>query len=357
MTNPLKIAILGAGGITGSHLPAYLEHPDRVKLVAVCDIDEPRAIALAQKAGIDAIYTDLDQMLKEADIEAIDNCTFHPQHAPLSIAAMEAGKHVIVEKPMAMSVKECKDMIEVSNKAGVTLMVAQDLRYSPEAVAVRQLIDEGKLGEIQAARTHLMQKFGIGHDRYADATRGGGILMSVQVHHIDLLRYYIGNVKRVTAMCKSVTDFMTNGAEDLVTAILEFENGALASIFAFPGDTPKDMVDGKRTRSDREYVLYGSAGTIHSTPQSEPEHAHFGQVMFAPLKGESAGEFKHVDTSDSKLPSLKPFVNQILHFEECIRNGSEPISSGSDNLETMKIIFGIWESARTRETVDLADLE
>ena len=100
MAKPLKVGILGAGGITNSHLPAYLEHPDRVQLTAVCDIDEPRAQALAKKAGIETVYTDLDQMLREGDIDAVDNCTFHPQHAPLTIAVAEAGKHVIVEKPV-----------------------------------------------------------------------------------------------------------------------------------------------------------------------------------------------------------------------------------------------------------------
>ena len=356
MSNPLKVALLGAGGITRSHLPAYLEHSYRVELVAICDMDEPRAVALAEEAGIDTIYTDLDTMLREADIDAIDNCTFHPAHAPLSITAMEAGKHVLVEKPMAMSVQECEDMIAVADKTGRTLMIAQDLRYSPEAVCVKRLIDDGKLGDIHAGRTHLMQKFGVGHDRYADAKQGGGILMSVQIHHIDLLRYYMGNVKRVTAVCKSITDTMANDAEDLVTAILEFESGAVGSVFAFPGDTPKDIVDGKRTRSDREYVVHGSAGTIHSTPQTDRNMAHFGEVLFAPLTGESAGEFTPVDTSDAGTPSLKPFVNQILHFEECIRTGAEPVSSGRDNIDTMKIIFAIWESSKTGKAVELIDL-
>ena len=376
MSNPLKVGMLGAGGITNSHLPAYLEHPDRVQITAVCDLVEPRAQALARKAGVEAVYTDLDQMLREADIDAVDNCTFHPAHAPLTIACAEAGKHVIVEKPMARSLQECRDMVAAADKAGVTLMIAQDLRYSPEAFAVKRFIDEGRLGEMFAVRTHLLSprvppRIGRARqDRYADAEQGGGTLMSVQVHHIDLLRFYAGNVKRLTAVCRSIGPRMVNDAEDLVAAILEFENGALGHLFAGPGETPEDASDGRPvTASTRSYMLYGSEGTIHSAPETLPEHHHFGRIMFAPTEDRPIDRsipadlerwvhppFEPIDTSGLDLPTVKPFVNEILHFEECIRTGREPISSGRDNMETMKIIYGIWESSRTGKAVELDDL-
>ena len=376
MANPLKVGMLGAGGITNSHLPAYLEHPDRVQITAVCDLVEPRAQALARKAGVEAVYTDLDQMLREADIDAVDNCTFHPAHAPLTIACAEAGKHVIVEKPMARSLQECRDMVAAADKAGVTLMIAQDLRYSPEAFAVKRFIDEGRLGEMFAVRTHLLSPRvpprieRARQDRYADANQGGGTLMSVQVHHIDLLRFYAGNVKRLTAVCRSIGPRMVNDAEDLVAAILEFENGALGHLFAGPGETPEDASDGRPvTASTRSYMLYGSEGTIHSAPETLPEHHHFGRIMFAPTEDRPIDRsipadlerwvhppFEPIDTSGLDLPTVKPFVNEILHFEECIRTGREPISSGRDNTETMKIIYGIWESSRTGRAVELDDL-
>ena len=376
MANPLKVGMLGAGGITNSHLPAYLEHPDRVQITAVCDLVEPRAQALARKAGVEAVYTDLDQMLREADIDAVDNCTFHPAHAPLTIACAEAGKHVIVEKPMARSLQECRDMVAAADKAGVTLMIAQDLRYSPEAFAVKRFIDEGRLGEMFAVRTHLLSPRvpprieRARQDRYADANQGGGTLMSVQVHHIDLLRFYAGNVKRLTAVCRSIGPRMVNDAEDLVAAILEFENGALGHLFAGPGETPEDASDGRPvTASTRSYMLYGSEGTIHSAPETLPEHHHFGRIMFAPTEDRPIDRsipadlerwvhppFEPIDTSGVDLPTVKPFVNEILHFEECIRTGREPISSGRDNMETMKIIYGIWESSRTGKAVELDDL-
>ena len=362
MATPLKVGLVGTGGISRRHMTAYLEHPDRVQLTAVCDINETRAQEYAKKAGVEAVYTDFDQMLREADIDAVDNCTFHPQHAPLTVAAAEAGKHVIVEKPMATSVQECREMIAAADKAGVTLMVAQDLRYSPEAVAVQRFIDEGQLGDILAVRTHIIGRGGgRGYERYADAKQGGGILQVNSVHHIDLLRYYVGNVKRVTGMCKSVGPRMINGAEDLVVANLEFENGALGDLFASPGESPEGM----------SYMVFGSNGTIHSTPAGKPREdsptRQFGDIMLAlkeeldprnerDLQRRIHPPFEPIDTSGTDLPTANFFVNEILHFEECVRTGREPISSGRDNIETIKIIHGIFESSQTGKPVDLHDL-
>ena len=366
MAAPLKVGLVGTGGISNRHLTAYLEHSDRVQLTAVCDIDETRAQEYAKKAGVEAVYTDFDKMLREADIDAVDNCTGHPQHAPLTVAAAEAGKHVIVEKPMAMTVQECRDMIAAADKAGVTLMVAQDLRYSPEAVAVKRFIDEGKLGDILVVRTHQIGRGGSrgGYERYADAKQGGGNLQVTGVHVIDLLRYYVGNVKRVTGVCKSVQPHMLNGAEDLVVANFEFENGALGDLFASPGEFPEG----------RTYMVFGSNGTIHSTPPPTPAQddsptRQFGDILLA-LKEERELDYRNerdlqrmlhppfepIDTSGTDLPSVNFFVNEILHFEECVRTGREPISSGRDNIETIKIIHGIFESSRTGKPVNLDDL-
>ena len=364
MATPLKVGLVGTGGISNRHLTAYLEHPDRVQLKAVCDIDEPRAQEYAKKAGIDAVYTDFDKMLREADIEAVDNCTGHAQHAPLCIAAAEAGKHVIVEKAMALTVQECRDMIASADKAGVTLMVAQHLRYSPDAAAVKRCVEDGKLGEIQVARTHKIMQGGQ-KSWMNDGAHGGGVLLLNSVHHIDLLRYYVGNVKRVTGVCKSVQPQMVNGAEDLAAATLEFENGAIGDLFA-SWTTNLSPVGAS-------YMLLGSKGSVHSTPPDTYRGSdatpipHFGTVMFAQkedldrrnprdMQRMIRPPFEPIDTSGIDLPSTNYFVNEILHFEECVRTGREPTSSGRDNIETVKVILGIFESSRTGKAVDLDDL-
>ena len=371
MSKPPKVGLVGTGGISKSHRPAYLEHPDRVQLMAVCDIIEPLAQAFAKSAGVEAVYTDLDDMLRNADIDAVDICTGHGQHAEQAIAAAAAGKHVLVEKTMANTGDECREMIETADKAGVTLMVAQMVRFSPETSAVKRFIDAGKLGEIQACRTHVIMT-GPKKSWMNDAEAGGGVLMLNTIHHVDVLRYYIGNVKRVFGIRKSVQPQMENGAEDLCAATLEFENGAIGDVFA--------SWTTYLTPEHASYMMFGSKGTIHSTQPENRDQAqsHFGPIKYS-LKSEqkdaaraglmSSGlgfgeaikkmlnpEFDTFDTSDSGLPTSNSFINQILHFEECARTGREPVSSGRDNIETVKIILGILESSRTGKTVDLADL-
>ena len=152
MSKPLKVGLIGTGGISRQHLPAYAEFSDEVKLTAVCDIFEEAAQERAKQANVSDIYVDYKKMLREADIDAVDICTNHDTHAEMTIAAAEAGKHILVEKPMGNDVQECRDMIAATDEAGVTLMIANLLRFSPAAKAVKQLLDDGELGTIRAAR-------------------------------------------------------------------------------------------------------------------------------------------------------------------------------------------------------------
>ena len=383
MAEPMNVGLVGTGGISNRHMIPYLDRPDRVRLTAVCDVVESLAQEYAKKAGVEAIYLDFNEMLRDADIDAVDICTGHSSHAPLAIAAAKAGKHVIVEKAMAHTLQGCRDMIEAADKAGVTLMVAQHLRYSPEARAVKRFIDEGNLGEIRAARTHTLG--GGGGDRrpndwMKDGKAGGGVMLVQSVHHLDLLRFYIGNVKRVMGISRSIQPNFLNDADDLVAATLEFENGAVGDLLA-SWSTPVSP-------EGMSYMIFGSEGTVHSTPPTieqslEAPVRQFGTIMYSvrdeeqekeqaramasgPLRRPLTRErletmmrrptFEPMPTNDTGLPSDDYFTNEILHFEECCRTGKEPISSGRDNLETMKIIFGIFESSRTGNVIDLADL-
>ena len=382
MAAPMKVGLIGTGGISNRHMIPYLERPERVRLTAVCDIVESLAQDYAKRAGVDEIYLDFEEMLQKADIDAVDICTGHSSHAPLAIAAANAGKHVIVEKAMAHTLQGCKDMIEAADKAGVTLMVAQHLRYSPESRAVKRFIDEGNLGEIRAVRTHTL---GGGGDRrpddwMKDGKAGGGVMLVQSVHHLDLLRFYVGNVKRVMGLSRSIQPNFLNGADDLVAATLEFENGAVGDVMA-SWSTPVSP-------EGMSYMIFGSEGTVHSTPPTldqslEAPVRQFGTIMYGvrdkaqeeqqtramrsgPLRRPLTKErlalmmrrpsFQPLPTGDDDLPSDDYFINEILHWEECCRTGAEPISSGHDNLETMKIIFGIFESSRTGKVIDLKDL-
>ena len=367
MAKPLKVGLVGTGGISRRHLPAYQQFPDQVQLTAACDIVEDAVAEFGKRNQVDAIYTDFEKMLREADIDAVDICTAHNAHAPLAIAAAEAGKHAITEKPMAISLDECRQMIEAADKAGVTLMVAQHLRSTLEARAVKRMLDDGTLGEIQAVKTHAIQgggrprprAQGISHWGRDKAVAGGGILMMVSVHHIDLLRYYAGDVKRVTGICQSIQPHMLNGAEDMASATLEFESGAIGNLFA--NGTTYLAPEGS------SYQIFGSNGTIISTRPTDQQREigaipHFGDILYR-LREENPDmstvqnpKFDPIATDPDDLPTTNGFINEILHFADCCRTGEEPVSSGRDNIGTVKTIMGIYEASRTGGWVDLDTL-
>ncbi|MFW9882724.1 MAG: Gfo/Idh/MocA family protein, partial [Candidatus Thorarchaeota archaeon] len=226
---------MGAGAMGYAHLPAYLKFPEKVKLAAVCDIQEDSAKKYAKAANISSVYTDFEKMLNKEDIDAVDICTIHDQHKNQTILAAEAGKNILLEKPMASSMQECRDMVKATEKAGVTYMIAQVLRYLPSSQVVLKLIENEELGSINAVRgdSILKQSMILPHNHWMfDGNRaGGGVLITLSIHIIDLLRYFIGNVKKVSGFCKSIDPLFINGAEDYSSAILEFNTGTIGNIF------------------------------------------------------------------------------------------------------------------------------
>lgn len=153
MARRLKIGLIGTGAISRIHVTAMNLASEKVRLTAVCDIREDAVREFARKAKVDAIYLDPTRLLKEADVDAVYICTPHHTHAPIAIAAAEAGKHILLEKPMAITMQECRDIIAATEKAGVTFMVAQQLRHVPSYVGVRRLIQQGELGRIWGVRS------------------------------------------------------------------------------------------------------------------------------------------------------------------------------------------------------------
>jgi len=367
MTNPLKVGLIGTGGISRRHVGAYIEFPEKVRLTAVCDVVEDAARERAKEAGVDAIYTDAEKMIKEADIDAVDICSPHALHLPHVVAAAQAGKHVLVEKAMANTMQDCRDMIEATDKAGVTFMVAQHLRHTPSARTVRAIIESGELGTIRAARTDvIMNATGTLRDSHwmlDGKPGGGGVGITNTIHLVDLLRYFIGNVKTVSAVSKMISPRLINNAEDHLCATLEFENGAVGTVFC--------LWTVSRSPWGTQYMLFGDEGSLHtiSTRETRTRRAagdQVGPIMVSSptrdnkdMKQEGLasmlGEFVEVPPIDEGLPHEQPIINEILHFAECCQEGKEPISSGKDNLNTMKIVLGMYESARTGTVINLAD--
>lgn len=362
MSTPVKVGLVGAGGIAAAHLGAMRRHPTQLAVTAVCDVNQENARRRAEQYGADATYPSIEDMLREADIDAVDICTTHDQHAELAVKASAAGKHVLVEKPMATNMADCQRMVEAGERAGTILMIGQCERYLPSYAALRRLLEEGELGALRAVRFDAMQgSDGLpdGHWLFDARKAGGGVVISVAVHRIDLARFLVGEITRVSATCRTVNPRFVNGAEDYAVAHLEFASGAVGEMFATWSALRLPWSEG--------LMVFGDEGVAHAIPcppeqmapavvasrRSISAAAGMGDMFadFTPIELNSVSEAEHGLLTDNM------FDNELIHFAQCCRSGREPWSSGRDNLGTMAAIFAIYESSRQGGTpVELSEV-
>lgn len=231
----LKTAVIGCGSIFPQHADALMDCPD-ADLYAVCDIDESRAKAAAGKYGCRS-FTDYTEVLKDNKIDAIHLCTPHYLHAPFAIGAMNAGKHVLTEKPMAITVGDAEKMIETSGKTGKSLGVCFQNRYNRTCGRIKEIVDTGRAGRVLGAKALVL--WHRGEEYYSAAEwrgtwemEGGGVLINQAIHTLDLLQWFMGDIDRLKA---SVDTRLLKGiieVEDTAEATILFGNGAAALFYA-----------------------------------------------------------------------------------------------------------------------------
>lgn len=357
-SSPLRVGLIGAGNIWNAHKVAFQQFPDRVRLAAVTDLNPAAARKAAAEFPGAGVYSDPATMLREAAINAVLILTTHVEHAALARAAIASGKHVLIEKPMACSVTEGESLVTAAEAKDVRLMIGQCQRYDRSYRGVKRLIDSGEIGAIHAVRFDSMQGLftnGLlpaGHWLSDGRKAGGGIVVSVCVHRLDLVRFCLGEVRRVSAITRTQDPGFTHGAEDFAAALFEFESGALGEMFG--------TYSGFRMPYSEGLMIFGQDGAIHATPnngeyQSPALYAskqHPGEKDANNWLAQFRG-FQPVPPDTDGLPTDNSFVNQMLHFADCCRTGAEPLSSGRDNLGTLRLIEGIYRSAKTGAWVDI----
>lgn len=336
----LRVGLVGAGNISRAHLAAYRDYPEVVALTAVCDAHGPSAQRVAEAFGHRQVWQDYARFVAEAPVDAVDICLPHALHYPVAKAALEAGKHVLVEKPFATALQECVELVELAERYRRTLMVAQMQRYHATYYRLRAMVQAGELGTIRSARIDAMQNL---HDYaepphwlYDGRQAGGGVVISVAVHKIDLMRYLVGDAVCVTARGFTVDPAFTD-AEDYCLAIIELENGALVELFSTYAAAALPYSE--------MFWIFGDTAVVHTLPL--PGQRTSAQPRIAFKQGTKSGrEFVELEPAPGVYPSANPFINEILHFAACCRSGAEPLSSGRDNLKTMAVVFAIYESMR-----------
>ncbi len=344
MRGKVKLGVVGMG-MGRNHAKGYLTHP-RAELVAVCDMNEELARTMAAELGGVKVYTDAETMYREAGLHAVSVATPNKFHAPLSIAALEAGLHVLCEKPMAMTAAEAEAMLTAQKAADRALMINFSYRFSDISRALKQQVDAGVIGDIYFGRTVWHRRRGIprlGGSFTIKELSGGGPLIDIGVHRLDLALWLMGHPEPVSVSGSSY-DLLgkaiakqakaTYTVEDLACGLVKLANGATLAVEA----------SWAVNLEEREHMVTLLCGTKGGLVQKNVGGAY---QFVAEVYTEEGGSLftKRLDWS------LKPSPSAYHEFVDSILQNRPPAATGEDGLRVQKILDGIYESAATGKEI------
>lgn len=335
MKKPINFALVGCGRIAQRHA----EHiSNNGRLIAVCDIDIDKADFLASKYGAKAFYS-LDSLLKsELEIDVVSVCSPNGLHAQHSIAALNAKKHVLCEKPMAISVNDCGDMIKTAEKQNKRLFAIKQNRFNPPVVAVKDAIEKGVFGKIYSVQLSCF--WNRNFDYYANSWKGtkeldGGTLYTQFSHFIDLLYWMIGDVKNTFALTNNYAHEGVIEFEDTGVVALEFYNGAIGTINYTVNSFGKNM--------EGSLTIFGEKGTVKIGGQylNELEYQNIEDFKFENLpEGNTANNYGNYQGSMSNHDKIYENLVDVLSNEGSIS------ANAFEGLKTVEIIDKIYQSAK-----------
>jgi predicted dehydrogenase len=237
MTEQLTLAFVGCGAVAQMHLMGINEKAPQIKITAAVDPVRERAEAVSAQTGA-TVFASLEDALERGEFDAVDLMVPHDLHERVAIQAFEAGKHVLLEKPMAITLESCDRILEAAKKAGTVFMVAENAQYWPEVLRAKELIDAGAIGEIFTARASVNMPLMRGNPFYAGdkpwrfnkTITGGGISLDVGSHWIRPLRIWLGEIEEVVAALDYPSQEMEG--ESMVRALFRFRSGVCATLDA-----------------------------------------------------------------------------------------------------------------------------
>jgi UDP-N-acetyl-2-amino-2-deoxyglucuronate dehydrogenase len=335
MTKKINFAIIGCGKIAQRHA----EHIKKYGiLIAVCDIDTTKAKKLAEEYGATA-YTNIDMLLKnETNVDVISICSPNGLHAEHSIKALNAKFHVLCEKPMAINVQDCGEMIKAAEKANKRLFAIKQNRFNPPVSAVKKVIDEGFLGRIYSIQLSCF--WNRNEDYYKDSWKGsllldGGTLYTQFSHFIDLLYWLIGDIKRTEAY---TSNYMHNGIidfEDTGAVIVEFYNGAIGTINYTVNSYEKNM--------EGSLTIFAENGTVKIGGQ------YLNELEYQNIKNykiENLPEGNKPNNYGNYMGSMSNHDKIYENLIDVLQNGGTISTNAFEGLKTVEIIDKIYSRAK-----------
>lgn len=349
----VKIGIIGTGNIAHMHLNAYRNNPD-VEIYALCDINEERVRRVGEEYGVSRLYTDKDEMLRLEELDAVSVCTWNSAHAECTIAALNAGKHVLCEKPMATTVEEAEAMRDAAVRNGKLLMIGFVRRFGKDMRVLEDFRDGGAFGDFYYAKATYLRRNGNPGGWFGDKSRsGGGPLIDLGVHVIDFVRFAMGNPKPTSAygvtyhklgnrpniktgkgyISASATGADICDVEDLASAMVRFDNGATLQIeAAFSLNIPGDEGDIK---------LFGDKAGVYIGSEMRMFNETNGYLTDVTVKADTRMDFQGI------------FQQEINHYIDCVRTGCPCRNPAEDGVELMRILTAIYRSAAEGHEVSI----
>lgn len=335
-----RIAIIGCGGMAKSHASRFEMILDQVEIVAAVDTIRERAQAVADLVDGDVVVTeDYREILDRVD--AVLLVLPHHLHYPVTMDCLAAGKHVLVEKPMANSEQECREMIEAARKADRVLMVAYCMRFHPLVVKMKELIESKTYGEVfqLSIWTEQLTRYPEGHWASSAATLGGGQLFSHGCHYIDLMLWMLGKPLWGTHFGTNTgTPWMEREGTSNVT--IEFEGGVMGYHMGTWG------ARGSRLRYS--FHAHCTNAMIEAAISDGKLIVHSNAELHIPGQETIQGEHVLLD-----IPHAKPTEVEMAHFVECIRTGKKPLTDPVGSLEGLQVIWKLYEAEEKHEIADL----
>ena len=334
----IGVGIIGGGNIAGHHIHGYLLAAEHAEVAAIADVDAERARSHAAALGDKfEVFQDYRELIASPRVDAVDICLPHHLHKDAIVAAAAAGKHILCEKPLCLTLDEADAVTRAVESAGVTLMCAHNQLFLPTVSTARTMIREGRLGKVFAARTTDVFALNVTSEtlgwRTVRATSGGGELIDTGYHPNYLLLHLVDSAPIKVAAMLSRHRLLFMEGEDTAHVLVEFADGTIGSIFTGWAYEPAG--------STERFSVAGENGSLWSD----------GRTLFFKPRGAPQTVVQEAGPSEPDTYAL-----EVVDFIACLRENRRPLNTEVEGVKVLKLILGAYASAERGEIVELENL-
>ena len=344
----VKWGIIGCGDVADQIGPVF-NRAGNSQLVAVMRRNIEKAKDFAQRHRVSKYYSDVDALLRDDEINAVYIASPHYLHREHAVKAANSGKHVLCEKPMAITIKECKDMMKACEDNKVKLMICYYLRLQPAHQKIKELINQGAIGRV------IMSRAETGIWRCPEGwfgrkeLSGGGVLTEVGTHFIDLMQFLLGEIVEVAAHADVlVFEYSVEDTSSLVVRFQDGSHGSMSFSYAAPDAGSSIVICG--TKGKISWPTFVSEGDFVVQVSTHKELPKDKVVVNLETRDKNSEEYRFTtDKVSQRIPMIE-------HFVDCINTGIQPSIPGLEGLRDQQVILAAYESSRTKRIVRVSDI-